>query len=170
LPAAAPIAARRWSRACSHPLTNSPILRSGNHLKAGAFPRELAMRSIFVCAIGVISLAAAMVSQAACASDKETLQAADASIGIETGQLYVTVENRSGGPLVDLTLTVQTPAAPYTYMISRIEAGQKRDVPTSSFSSRDGTGLNLRLVRPRNVKATAKDLSNKPYDAVAPWK
>src|SRR4051812_46985489 len=141
-------------------------------LKAGAFPRELAMRAMLVCAIGVLALAAATVSQAACASDKETLQAqaADASIGIETGQLFVTIENRSGGPLVDLTLTVQTPSAPYTYMISRIEAGQKRDVAVSSFSSRDGTGLNLRLIRPRNVKATAKDLINKSYEAQVTWK
>ena len=128
------------------------------------------MRAMLVCAIGVMALAAATMSQAACASDKETVQAADASIGIETGQLFVTVENRSGGPLIDLTLTVQTPSAPYTYMISRIEAGQKRDVAVSSFSSRDGTGLNLRLIRPRSVKATAKDLTNKPYDTVAPWK
>jgi hypothetical protein len=130
------------------------------------------MRAMLVCAIGVIALAAATVSQAACASDKETLQAqaADASIGIETSQLFVTVENRSGGPLVDLTLTVLTPSAPYTYMISRIEAGQKRDVAVSSFSSRDGTGLNLRLIRPRSVKATAKDLINKPYEAQVAWK
>jgi len=131
------------------------------------------MRAMFVCVIGVIALAAATMSQAACASDKETVQAAqaaDASIGIETGQLFVTVENRSGGPLVDLTLTVLTPSAPYTYMISRIEAGQKRDVAVNSFSSRDGTGLNLRLIRPRSVKATAKDLTNKPYEAQVGWK
>jgi hypothetical protein len=128
------------------------------------------MRAMLVCAIGVIALAAATMSQAACASDKETVQAADASIGIETGQLFVTVENRSGGPLIDMTLTVQTPSAPYTYMISRIEAGQKRDIAVNSFSSRDGTGLNLRLIRPRNVKATAKDLTGKSYEAAAPWK
>ena len=130
------------------------------------------MRAILTCAIGALALAGAVVSQSACASDKETLQAqaADAPIGIETGQLFVTVEDRAGGPLIDLTLTVQTPSAPYTYMISRLEAGQKRDIPISSFSSRDGTGLNLRLIRPRAVKATAKDLTNKPYEAQVAWK
>ena len=130
------------------------------------------MRAILTCAIGVVVLAGAAVSQSACTSDKETVQAqaADASIGIETGQLFVTVENRSGGPLIDLTVTVQTPSAPYTYMISRIEAGQKRDVAVNSFSSRDGTGLNLRLIRPRSVKATAKDLTNTPYEAQVTWK
>ena len=130
------------------------------------------MRAILTCAIGALALAGAVVSQSACASDKETLQAqaADAPIGIETGQLFVTVEDRAGGPLVDLTVTVQTPSAPYTYMISRLEAGQKRDIPISSFSSRDGTGLNLRLIRPRAVKATAKDLTSKPYEAQVAWK
>jgi hypothetical protein len=128
------------------------------------------MRSILVCAISAIALVAVTVSQAACARDSEILQAADASIGIETGQLFVTVENRAGGPLLDLTIIVQTPSAPYSYMISRLEAGQKRDVPVSSFSSRDGTGLNLRLIRPKSVRASAKDLTGKTYDAQAPWK
>jgi len=128
------------------------------------------MRTNLVCAVGVVLLTAVATSQAACASDKETLQAADASIGIETSQLFVTVENRSGGPLIDLSITVQTPSAPYSYLISRLEAGQKRDVAVSSFSSRDGTGLNLRMVTPRSVKATAKDLTNKSYDSQAPWK
>jgi hypothetical protein len=128
------------------------------------------MRSILVCAVSALALIGVTVSQTACASDKEIVQAADAPIGIETGQLFVTVENRAGGPLIDLTLTVLTPSAPYTYMISRIEAGQKRDVAVNSFSSRDGTGLNLRLIRPRNVKATAKDLTNKPYEAQVAWK
>ncbi|HKB14381.1 MAG TPA: hypothetical protein VKD69_27135 [Vicinamibacterales bacterium] len=130
------------------------------------------MRSILACAFGVIALIGVTVSHAACAQDNETLQAqaANAPIGIETGQLFVTVENRAGGPLLDLSLTVQTPAAPYTYLISRLEAGQKRDIAVSSFSSRDGTGLNLRMVRPRSVRATAKDLTGKAYEAQAPWK
>jgi hypothetical protein len=138
---------------------------------AGAFLRELTMRSILVCGVGVLALMAGTLSQASCASDSDSIQAAaDAPIGIETGQLFVTVENRAGGPLLDLRITVQTPSAPYTYMITRLEAGQKRDVPVSSFSSRDGTGLNLRLVRPRSVRAAAKDLVGKTYDAQAPWK
>ncbi|HMF94364.1 MAG TPA: hypothetical protein VKE96_08730 [Vicinamibacterales bacterium] len=129
------------------------------------------MRSIFLCAIGAAALMVVAVSQAACSDDKETVQAAaDAPIGIETSQMFVTVENRAGAPLLDLAITVQTPSAPYTYLISRLEAGQKRDVPVSSFSSRDGTSLNLRLIKPRSVRASAKDLTNKPYEAQAPWK
>jgi hypothetical protein len=128
------------------------------------------MRSILVCAVSALALIGVTVSQTACASDKEIVQAADAPIGIETGQLFVTLENRAGGPLIDLSVTVQTPAAPYSYLVSRLEAGQKRDIAVSSFSSRDGTGLNLRMVRPRTVHAVAKDLTGKSYDATASWK
>jgi hypothetical protein len=128
------------------------------------------MRSTLLCAACALALAAAAASQMACSNDKEIVQAADASIGIETSQMFVTIENRAGAPLLDLETTIQTPAAPYTYLITRIEAGQKRDVPVSSFSSRDGTSLNLRLVRPRLVHVTAKDLTNKSYDALVSWK
>lgn len=128
------------------------------------------MRFTFRCAVGALAVAAVVVSCAACARDKDVVQAADASIGIETSQMFVTLENRAGAPLLDLTTTIQTPAAPYTYLITRMEAGQKRDVPVSSFSSRDGTSLNLRLVRPRAVHVTAKDLTNKNYEAQVAWK
>ena len=73
-------------------------------------------------------------------------------------------------PLLDLTTTIQTPSAPYTYLITRIEAGQKRDVPVNNFSSRDGTSLNLRLIRPRSVRAAAKDLTGKSYESQTAWK
>jgi len=128
------------------------------------------MRSLLLSAAGALALAALAISQAACANDKETVQAADASIGIETSSMFVTIENRAGTPLLDLTTTIQTPSAPYTYLISRIEAGQKRDVPVNSFSSRDGTSLNLRLVRPRAVRASAKDLTGKSYESQVGWK
>ena len=128
------------------------------------------MHTTLLSVVSALLLTAAAAAQAACASDREAVQAADAPIGIETSQMFVTVENRSGGPLLDLSIMVQTPAAPYTYLISRLEAGQKRDVPVSSFLSRDGTGLNLRLIRPRSVRATAKDLTSKSYEAQVGWK
>ena len=128
------------------------------------------MRSLLLRAAGALALAALTFSQAACTQDKETVQAADTSIGIETSSMFVTIENRAGTPLLDLTTTIQTPAAPYTYLITRIEAGQKRDVPVNSFSSRDGTALNLRLVTPRVVRASAKDLTGKTYESQVSWK
>ena len=130
------------------------------------------MRSLLVCLAGVVVFGMVAVSQSACADDKETVQAADAPVGIETGQMFVTIENRAGTPLLDLTIAIQPPAGapPFTYLVSRLEGGQKRDVPLSSFSSRDGTTFNLRMVRPRSVRVTATDLVQKKYNVQAPWK
>jgi hypothetical protein len=130
------------------------------------------MRSILVCLAGIVALLVLSASQAGCARDREGVQAADnAPIGIETGQMFVTIENKSGGPLLDLTIAIQPASAPpFTSLVSRLEAGEKRDLPLSSFSSRDGTPFNLRMIRPRSVRVTATDLTQKKYEAQAPWK
>jgi hypothetical protein len=117
-----------------------------------------------VLAFGVVALAVG------CSNDNEAVIAADSAIGIETSQLFVTLENKSGGPLVDIGVSVQTGGAPYTYKFSRMEAAAKRDIPLSSFSSRDGTSLNLRMVRPTRVQVAAMDLTQKKYEAQARWK
>jgi hypothetical protein len=129
------------------------------------------MRSILVSLASVVALGVLPLSQAACTSDREIVQAADAPIGIVTDQMFVTVENKAGGPLLDLSIAIQ-PAGipPFTYLISRMEAGQKREVPLSSFVSRDGTPFNLRLMHPRSVRATATDLVQKKYEAQVSWK
>ena len=128
------------------------------------------MRLIQARLAGVLAFGVIAASFVACSHDGELVQAADAPIGIETSQLFVTVQNKAGIALLDLTVTVQTPGAPYTYVLSRLESGDKRDVPLSSFSSRDGTSLSLRMVRPRAVQVTATDMVKKKYDVKAPWK
>jgi hypothetical protein len=127
------------------------------------------MRPILACLAGVLAFSIVALA-VGCSQDNEALLAADSSIGIETSQLFVTLENKSGGPLVDLVVTVQTGGAPYTYRVWRMEAAEKRDIPLSSFSSRDGTSLNLRMVRPTRVQVAAADLTQKKYEAQARWK
>jgi hypothetical protein len=128
------------------------------------------MRKILVCVAAVMALDIMAAFEVACSRDKETVQAADAPIGIETSQMFVTIENRAGGPLLDLTIAIQTPGAAFTHLVRRLEAGQKQDVALSSFSSRDGTTFNLRFVRPRGVLVTATDLTSKKYEAQVSWK
>ena len=129
------------------------------------------MRSILGCLAGVAASGVIALSAAACEGDKESLEAAaNAPIGIETSQLFVTVENKSGGPLMDLRIAVQTPGAPYTYLVTRLEHGQKKEVPLNAFSSRDGTSLSLRMVRPRSVRVEGTDMMNKKHEAQVPWK
>ena len=128
------------------------------------------MRRILVCLSAVMALGI-MASEVACSRDNEAVQAADnSSIGIETSPMFVTIENKAGGPLLDLTVAIQTPGPTYTSLVTRLEAGQKQELPLSSFSSRDRTTFNLRLMKPRAVHVTATDLASKKYEAQASWK
>ena len=127
------------------------------------------MRTILVCLFAVMVLGIT-ASQVGCSSDNEAVQAADTSIAIETSPMSVTIENKAGGPLLDVTVAIQTPGPTYTSSVTRLEAGQKQELPLSSFSSRDRTTFNLRLMKPRAVHVTATDLTSKKYEAQASWK
>jgi hypothetical protein len=129
------------------------------------------MRRIVVCVAAVIAVSLMSASEVACSRDSETVAAAaDAPVGIETSQMFVTIDNRAGAPLLDLSVAIQTPGATFTHLVSRLEAGQKREIPLNSFSSRDGTMFNLRFFRPRTVRVTATDLTAKKHEAQAPWR
>src|SRR5262245_48754388 len=73
------------------------------------------------------------------------------AIGIETSQLFVTVENKAGAPLLGLQIAVQSVGGSLKFIASipRMESGEKRDISISDFRSLDGTYLNLRAIRPR---------------------
>ena len=120
----------------------------------------------------VMLLVAGGLALAACARDHETAEAAaNASIGIATSQMFVTIENKAGTPLVNLNVTIHAPGAPpYGHFISRLESAEKRDISLADFSSRDGTSFSLRLVTPRSVQVTASDLTSKQYDAETRWR
>ena len=97
----------------------------------------------------------------ACSRDREVVQASDdAPIRVETTQLFVTIENRAGGALLDISVAILPVGfPPFTRLISRLENAEKRDLSLSDFTSRDGTTFNLRLVRPKTVRVTATDLT-----------
>jgi hypothetical protein len=118
---------------------------------------------MFVSAIALIA--------SACSGNPESVQAANAPIGIETSQMFVTIENKAGLTLLNLSVAIQPAGAPaFTHLIYRMENAEKRDVPLRDFSSRDGTTFNLRLVKPKTVRVTATDVTNKAYDVQAPWR
>ncbi len=107
---------------------------------------------------------------AACGGSQEAALSANAPIGIETTQFGVTLENRSGMPLVGLNVVVQAPGMDFTTTIARLENADHQEVPIDDFTSHDGTHLNLRVEQPRTVHVTAKDITDKPYDVTAPWR
>jgi len=121
---------------------------------------------------GVLFIGAMGLALSACSRDREAVQAADdAPIRVETTQLFVTIENKAGGALLDINVAIQ-PAGfpPFTRLISRMEGSEKRDLSLSDFTSRDGTTFNLHLARPKTVRVTARDLTNKNYEVEVPWK
>jgi hypothetical protein len=135
-------------------------------------PVRDAVRRILVCIAPLLVLGAIGLAISACSRDPEAAQAeANAPIGIETSSLFLTIENRAGTPLVDLTIAI-VPAGgtPFTHLISRVEVGEKREASLSEFSSRDGTQFSLRVARPQKVRVQAKDLTGKSYTVEAPWK
>jgi hypothetical protein len=93
-------------------------------------------------------------------------------IGIETSQFSVVVENKVGMPLVDVDVAILPVgrAVQFTKMAGRLDNGEKREISLGNFYGRDGTPFSLRVVRPKSVRVTAKDLNNKPIEVEVPWK
>jgi hypothetical protein len=106
----------------------------------------------------------------ACSSDTPTTQGDDASIDVQTGSFSVTLENKSGVPLIDLKVAILAGGVPYTHLVSRMEVAEKSELPLTAFSDRTGTTFNLRVMRPKTVTVTAKDLVSKEYKVDVPWK
>jgi hypothetical protein len=51
-----------------------------------------------------------------------------------------------------------------------LDNGEKREIALGGFFGRDGTPFSLRVVRPKTVRVTAKDMNNKPVQIDVPWK
>ncbi len=94
-----------------------------------------------------------------------------AFVGLMISSIFMTVENRAGGPLLDIRLAIKPfgGATEFTKLITRMEAGEKRNVSLGEFSGRDGTPFSLRVVRPKEVNVTAIDLIDKKYAMTIPW-
>lgn len=107
----------------------------------------------------------------ACSGGGTTAQTENAPIGIQTSQLFVTVENKAGLALMDVNVAILPVggAVEFTKFVGRMENQEKRDFGLGDFSGRDGTPFSLRVVRPKSVRVTAKDLNDKAYQVEVPW-
>lgn len=93
------------------------------------------------------------------------------AIAIDTSARSVTVENRSGAPLVDVQVVLNPVGSvpPFTTVIPRLEPGAVRSVALGEFRNENGRALNPMFVRPKNVVASAADTFGKRYQTTAPW-
>jgi len=107
-----------------------------------------------------------------CSSSGSESAQNQAQIAVQTSQLSVVVENKVGMPLVDVMVAIVPVGGVgrYTKLAGRMENGEKRDFELSSFYGNDGTPFSLRVVRPKTVRVTGKDLNNKPVQVDVPWK
>ena len=97
---------------------------------------------------------------------------AEAPIAVEVSPTMVTFQNKTGLPLMSVTLAILPygPGGEFTRRLSRVENTIKREVPLSEFRGRDGTPLNLRVTRPKAVRVRAEDAAGKAYEVEVPWK
>jgi hypothetical protein len=118
-----------------------------------------------LCFIGLSALALVSCSGSAATTEQNL-------IGIETSQFSVVVVNKVGMPLVDVDVAIVPAgrAVLFTKMVGRMDNAEKREISLNNFYGRDGTPFSLRVVRPKSVRVTAKDLNNKPVEVEVPWK
>jgi hypothetical protein len=114
---------------------------------------------------------AAALALASCSAGDTPVQAQDAAIGIQTSQLSVVIENKVGMPLTEVNVSILPVggATEFKKFVGRMENAEKRDLALGGFYGRDGTTFNLRVVRPRAVRVTGKDLNAKAYDVETRW-
>lgn len=120
----------------------------------------------------IVMFGAAALAFGAC-SGGAPVQAQDgnAVIGIQTSQLSIVIENKVGMPLTDVDVAIVpiNGATEFKKFVGRMENAEKRDLSLGAFYGRDGTTFSLRVVRPRAVRVTGKDLNAKPYNVEARW-
>jgi hypothetical protein len=120
----------------------------------------------------IVMFGAAALAFGAC-SDGEGVQAQDgnAVIGIQTSQLSIVVENKVGMPLTDVNVAIVPVggATEFKKFVGRMENAEKKDIALGGFYGRDGTTFNLRVVKPRLVRVTGKDLNAKTYSVETRW-
>ncbi len=113
----------------------------------------------------------AVLAVGACGGVMPPAQPESAPLRIENTQMFITVENRSGLALREVTIQIVPVgrATDFSIIVPRLENGDKRDFPLGNFRGRDGTPFNLRVVRPKSVKVSGTNINNAVVEAEVAW-
>ncbi len=92
------------------------------------------------------------------------------AISIAKTSSYLTIENRAGSPLIDVSVVVAAAnGLTFSTSIPRLESAARRDVPFSNIRSNDGTSFDPRWQRPTQIAVTATDFVGKKHDVKTRW-
>jgi hypothetical protein len=120
----------------------------------------------------------ALCTAAACSGDPEGAgatgtggDAVASPVVITVSPTYITVENRTGAPLVggDMEIIAGGAFPPFRTSLPFLENGRKRDFTLNTFRSNDGTPFSRTITRARRVKIAAKDRTGKVYENEVPF-
>ena len=104
-------------------------------------------------------------------SEQGSAQDADAPVKIQTSQMYVTVRNDSGAPLNEVSVAIVPIGRQTVYnkFIGRLENSESKNIMLGEFFGRDGTPFSLRVVKPRSVAVTGKDVKGQNHNTEVAW-
>lgn len=119
----------------------------------------------------VLVVAGMVSSTVGCANQASEQAAADSPLSISVKQQFMTIQNKAGLPLTDVTIAIVPVGrqTEYTKFYGRIESTQSLDLSLGEFHGRDGTPFSLRVVKPRSIKIKASTMAGKQYDVELPW-
>ncbi|RPJ85132.1 MAG: hypothetical protein EHM13_02010 [Acidobacteria bacterium] len=133
-------------------------------------------RRSYLAGAAVVSMAAilsfgAVLFSVSC-SGGGTGSGADAEITVETSSMWVTVGNKAGMPVTDMTVEIVPVggATVYSTTYYRLEDGNTHDFPVNGFRGRDGTPFDLRVAKPKSVRVSCKGVDGKPRTVETPWR
>ena len=94
----------------------------------------------------------------------------DAPFAIEVSQTFITIENRTGGPLVGGQVQIIPIGIlpPFTSRLPRLEAGGETNILLNTFRGSGGP-FNRNIARYRSVKVTATDPLGEAYEHEVPF-
>jgi hypothetical protein len=126
-------------------------------------------RAVLTIALATITLA---VFTTACSGSGAAAQEdPNAPVLLGVSEPYITVQNRAGLALSDVTVAVVSyNGLEFTKTFSRIENSQRREISFTELSSRDGTQFNPRFYKAKAVRLRASDVVGKQYEVETPWR
>ena len=123
-----------------------------------------------------LSLLIAAAAGAACSSSENAEAGAvgttaTGGLAVTFSQTYLTIENRTGVPIVDGELQIMPRGVmpPFRAVLPRIEGSGRRELLYSQFRSKDGTPFRRGATRARTVKIVATDMAGKKLEQEVPF-